>query len=122
MKQILITIMLIIMISLVGCANTNSGNNENNINYFDNESGNIVKNEVTPTPIHKERLSYEEYVNKNENIVLLSTYSSPLNNSSDERKNNIEIVCDRLNNFILKPKETFSYNDTCRSIWSIRWF
>ena len=43
--------------------------------------------------------------------TLLAKFSTPLQGSSDERINNIEIVCERLNNYILKPNETFSYNN-----------
>ena len=103
--------MLISIISLVGCSNNNVTNNSDYTNDINTENGNILEN---PTPIHEERLSYEEYVNKFENEFqsnLLSSYSTPLQNSSDERINNIEIVCDKLNNYILKPKETFSYNN-----------
>jgi len=54
-----------------------------------------------------------ENIKKNEDSdeEMLATFSTPLQASSDERVNNIEIVCDRLNNYILKPNETFSYND-----------
>lgn len=44
---------------------------------------------------------------------LLAEYSTSLGSSSKERVNNLKIVCDRLNNFILNPGETFSYNDVC---------
>ena len=47
----------------------------------------------------------------NDESNLLATYSTSLKSSSDERVNNIEIVCGRLNDYILKPQETFSYND-----------
>ena len=130
MKQQYIIIMLIIMFSLIGCTNNTLNNDKDVTNYSNNESGNLAIRNTTPTPIHEERLSYEEYVNKYEdsykikntndsdlsfkdvNDNLLSTYSTSLKNSSDERNNNIEIVCERLNNFILKPNETFSYNET----------
>lgn len=128
MKQTNLLIMLIITVSLIGCSNNNSKNDAQNLS---NESNNYSQKQSIPTPIHEERLSYEEYVEKyqapsnssqtndtelsTEDIHddnLLATYSTPLKNSSDERVNNIEIVCERLNNFILNPKETFSYNNT----------
>lgn len=40
----------------------------------------------------------------------LASYSTPLLASSNERINNLEIVCGRLNNFILNPNDSFSYN------------
>lgn len=58
----------------------------------------------------------EELIIPNEDAIIvpanqLSTYSTPLLSSTNERINNIEIVCDRLNNFILNPNESFSYNN-----------
>lgn len=46
------------------------------------------------------------------NASKLASYSTPLKGSTKDRINNIEIVCKRLNGFILKPGKTFSYNDT----------
>lgn len=127
MKQKSIIIMLISIVSLVGCSNNRSIDNSYYRNEIKTESG----NRLSRAPIQEERLSYEEYVKKYENSIsseknflnndssfgnefqsnLLASYSTPLQNSSDERINNIEIVCDRLNDYILKPKETFSYNN-----------
>lgn len=68
------------------------------------------------------KISYHDYVEKVEEEVveeekeesdrLLATYSTSLQGSSEERVNNIEIVCSRLNDYILEPNATFSYNST----------
>lgn len=46
------------------------------------------------------------------NTSKLASYSTSLKGSTKDRINNIEIVCKRLDGFILKPGETFSYNNT----------
>lgn len=83
----------------------------------------VKKYEENPTDINTNQISNEQdnnnvtqkeenYTNNtNEEEQMLATYSTPLLSSSDERINNIEIVCERLNNYILQPNETFSYNN-----------
>ena len=74
------------------------------------------------------RISYQDNINNSNNSnnsnniedyslmlnnedTLLASYSTSLSGSSDNRINNLEIVCERLNGYILNPKETFSYNE-----------
>lgn len=85
----------------------------NVINY---ESG----NEVNEEPINQEATNEsanQESINQENNTKpktpsnQLATYSTSLQSSSNSRVNNIKIVCERLNNFILKPGQTFSYNN-----------
>lgn len=121
-KQLLFNILLTSFL-LASCkniidenSNTNDNNSENLENFENNE---ISLNNNLPNNIETKRTSYEEYQsrlnNNTDNIqnssTLLATYSTSLGSSSDERVNNIEIVCDRLNNYILEPGETFSYNE-----------
>lgn len=70
--------------------------NYNNENTDDNKDIDI--NEIIPETTN--------------NASKLASYSTPLKGSTKSRINNIEIVCKRLNGFILKPGETFSYNNT----------
>ena len=126
--------------SLLASCQNNIEKNENN-NFNSNVSGNKDDNTSRSQALPRtERMSYQEYTEKYQAILneqqnqisqeennektnntmlentpssdnMLATYSTPLQSSTDERINNLEIVCDRLNNFILKPKETFSYNN-----------
>ena len=73
-----------------------SKNFDNALNSTDDESTDI--NDIIP--------------DLKNNTLKLASYSTSLKGSSQNRINNIEIVCKRLNGFILKPGETFSYNDT----------
>ena len=53
-----------------------------------------------------QRLSYES-----DSSDRLSTYSTQILTSDENRYNNIKIVSDRLNGFVLEPGEKFSFND-----------
>ena len=132
MKYIFLIIFLLASLFLTSCEQQNDENLDENSNISINNEQ--YKN--MPSDENTERISYKDYVekydeptnesqnnNKEPNNVLdddntaitpsnqLATYSTPLLSSSNERINNIEIVCDRLNNFILEPNQTFSYND-----------
>lgn len=135
MKKLILKLFIFTSLLLVAC-NNNTNNNQNETeNTSPNEE---ISQNFSSSFKSGERLSYEEYVTKygddynnqlemdlyidenNENYGgtselndnnLLATFSTPLKSSSDERVNNIEIVCDRLNDFILKPNEIFSYNN-----------
>ena len=77
-------------------------------NYKDNKSN--YNNESTDD---NKTIDINEIIPETtNNASKLASYSTPLKGSTKDRINNIEIVCKRLNGFILKPGETFSYNDT----------
>lgn len=44
---------------------------------------------------------------------LLNSYSTKILTSDENRYNNISIVAERLNEYVLHPDETFSFNDIC---------
>lgn len=130
MKIFFLMIILLASLFLTSCEKNNTENDTNKIiPNNQTESGNS-------SDLKTAKISYNDYVkqygNVDNNINLdeetkedlptkelvtdipanqLSTYSTPLLASSKERINNIEIVCDRLNDFILEPNATFSYND-----------
>ncbi|MBQ9314347.1 MAG: VanW family protein [Clostridia bacterium] len=79
---------------------TDENNEQPSINTIEENNENITNVEEK-----------NENTNEKESNHILATYSTSLGSSSDERINNLEIVCDRLNDYILKPAETFSYND-----------
>lgn len=122
-KQLLFSILLTSFL-LASCKNItdeNSSINDNNTENLENFENNEISlnNNSQNKNVETQRTSYEEYQARlNNNIdnnqisnALLATYSTSLGSSSDERVNNLEIVCDRLNNYILEPGETFSYNE-----------
>lgn len=47
------------------------------------------------------------------NFTPLSSYSTPILSTSENRYHNIQIVADKLNGYLLGPGETFSYNQVC---------
>ena len=132
MKFIITFLLILSSLILAGCENNNVTQNEDQNFQNDNNSN-------TQSGENAKRLSYQEYVdlydinenndvdnvenssnNENDSTNInnasipsnqLATYSTPLLSKSEERVNNIKIVCDRLNNFILNPHESFSYND-----------
>lgn len=138
MKLIFLTLMLLASLLLTSCEKNNKENLDNNSNvsinnqetpntltkknterlsykdYVEKYDDNsvleepkeiITNNDVDETPIEEIKPMNEIPANQ------LATYSTPLLSSSKNRVNNIKIVCERLNNFILKPNETFSYNN-----------
>lgn len=137
MKYIIALLIILSCFILTGCENNDNNSNlytKQNIsrqNYTSEQSG-----EKTQRMSYQEYV--EKYENNNENESKnqsvnnsqedtdtssvdetpqyvpenqLASYSTPLLSSSDERINNLEIVCGRLNNFILNPHESFSYNE-----------
>lgn len=59
-----------------------------------------------------QRLSYESNSsNKDADTDRLSTYSTQILTSDNNRYNNIKIVADRLNGFVLQPGKEFSFNN-----------
>lgn len=129
MKYSYLLIILIVSFLLTSCDNDENSNDNSN---FDNEqSYNFEENLDSNAEKQTKRISYFDYINETEisgeenqtseqddleeikDPNLLAEYSTSLGSSSKERVNNIKIVCERLNNFILSPGETFSYNDVC---------
>lgn len=104
----------------------NSNQNTERLSYEDyvqqykdvdkNVSDNYGKNTTKDIPVdNEETTDINEIVPetpKNNSSSKLASYSTSLKGSTKDRINNIEIVCKRLNGFILKPGETFSYNNT----------
>lgn len=60
--------------------------------------------------------SQNEYAENNDPSKI-STYSTKILTTDENRYNNIKIVADKLNGFILNPGQSFSFNDELRSIW-----
>lgn len=139
MKTKYLIIMLLASFLLTSCENNDNQNMDDNQNISMNEQEpNIVRSQPTERlsyndyvekygePLiqdieENEDVNEEDDIDENQTIYYdttenipanqLATYSTPLLSSTNERINNIEIVCERLNNFILNPNESFSYND-----------
>ena len=66
-------------------------------------AGTILAYDLVNEPVNRHDLATGK---KEWNVI--SSYSTPLLSKSDERINNLKIVCDRVNNYILHPNQTFS--------------
>lgn len=87
-----------------------------------NNSGDDKTAEKDPINIYQNDVVYEnndENAGENENVPSqsgsneLSSFSTKILTNDKNRYNNISIVADRLNNYVLKPGETFSFNKVC---------
>ena len=127
MKFLKMFFLFIIIMLITGC------DSENARNMFPNtEQNTTVKNDSQNQSV--ERLTYTEDTlrllsgdlsvspkeNENENTStpahavdpsLLSSYSTKILTNDENRYNNIKIVADKLNGFILAPGTGFSFND-----------
>lgn len=86
----------------------NSGNSDSSISAKDpiDIYSNPVIEEI---PDDNSNIDFENGSNNDS----LATFSTKILTNDDNRYNNISIVADRLNNYVLKPGETFSFNDVC---------
>lgn len=78
--------------------NTNSSNNDANGDNLEGSSNNNAKSDVSLLQ------NYEGFLN---------SYTTKILTSDENRYNNIKIVSDRLNGYVLKPGATFSFNEVC---------
>ena len=62
------------------------------------------------TQLNVDRLSYNDTISVTEPSKL-ATYSTPILTDDENRYNNIKIVSDRLDGFILEPGKEFSFNE-----------
>lgn len=132
MKFLKIFLLFAIIMLITGCDSKITENPETARNIFPNtESNEIIK--IAPQNQSAERLNYTEdtlrllsgdlsvATKENENEItltpapadpsLLSSYSTKILTNDENRYNNISIVADKLNGFILAPGTGFSFND-----------
>lgn len=134
--------LLLLLITLTGCKNNNVDSDKqaydineksdeirNKVKYSlnnaertgFNNSSDSKKAEKDPINIYQNDVVYEnddEEINETEiipqsNSNELSSFSTKILTNDNNRYNNISIVADRLNNYVLKPGETFSFNKVC---------
>lgn len=91
-----ITLLLIFTIAIITGSNLMTNPNDENSQKKTYES--------------TQRLSYEQNKNSGESDRL-ATYSTQILTSDKNRYNNIKIVADRLNGFVLQPGKEFSFNN-----------
>ncbi|MBQ8299042.1 MAG: VanW family protein [Clostridia bacterium] len=136
MKFLCIYIFAILTFLLVGCENKENDNivglrnNAQDYSSYDVDRLNLDKERLRPEDtdnIASDNLNSNESTSvdskveivedtqfdENANISLLSTYSTEILTDDDNRYNNIKIVADRLNNYVLEPGEEFSFNNVC---------
>lgn len=128
-KIIIITLLSLI---LTGCKNKPIQNNTNEYSRLNNNSNysleeNNQNNNIINSGENNTENSGENYVDgikkdiygSKENLSILvkdnsiKSFTTPILTSDPNRYHNITIVRDRLNGYVLKNNETFSFNDVC---------
>lgn len=100
--------------------NTNYSLNDNNQNHININSGesNFINNTENSGENYVDKIKEDIYGSK-ENLSILvkdnsiKSFTTPILTSDPNRYHNITIVRDRLNGYVLKNNETFSFNDVC---------
>ena len=127
-----IIIIALLSLILTGCTNNTARNNTNDYARLSNDvnypyssnppatynlgtgpttTGNETSGENYVDEIKKEIYGSKEDLNiKPENC---QSYTTPILTTDPNRYHNITIVCDRLDGYVLKNNETFSFNDVC---------
>ena len=107
-KYLIIPLFVIILFLLSGCDMNNSGSNNNTgeaqkaIDY----ARTSVEKDVLKVDIDDNNDSSKKAVEKE-----LSTFSTPLKSGVQNRIVNIKLTCSKINERVLKPGETFSFNE-----------
>lgn len=83
--------------------------------YFRNNISNTQENNTSATKLSSKLEDNSNNQNITENTSFapkkISEYSTEIKDDSDGRLTNINITCSLLNNYILHPGDTFSFND-----------
>lgn len=107
MKFILIIgICLSLSFLLEGCSNNNSNFTEQQNNSQVSEENNVLN-----LNNKGESSKYNENNNPKEEEVEIASFTTPLTSGNPNRITNIKITCGKINNYILKNGETFSFNE-----------
>lgn len=102
-KLIFISLLLLLIIS--GCKNKekNMDVNDNSVNYSKLSMNNVQSD----TTIYNNQIN--ENIESKEEIEI-NSYTSKVLDKSEARINNLKVACSILNNHIVAPGETFSFN------------
>lgn len=119
MKFIKIFLSFTVIMLISGCDSKISENNETARNTIPNSETNEIIENAPQNHQSAERLTYTEDTLRllsgdlNTQIAssLLSSYSTQILTTDENRYNNIKIVADKLNGFVLEPNSGFSFND-----------
>lgn len=108
MKKFLFStfILLAILFLLSGCGNKNNSQQIGEINNADFSRTSITKNFADNTDDEKSNDSNKQAIETE-----LSSFSTPLKSGVKNRITNIKITCSKINERVLKPGETFSFNE-----------
>ncbi len=126
---------------LFGCNKDDSEIDANRLSYNLNDVGDSIRSEVADSYASKKEETKRKIIpnqvipkNANEKTITpdidttdieitddisasvspaLNTYSTQILTTDSNRYNNIKIVADKLNGFILNPGQTFSFNEVC---------
>ena len=91
---------------LCGCENKNNGQNGDNRSTTDFSRTSITKDIEQNT----DNNNNDENNKKQPKETELSTFSTPLKSGVANRITNIKITCGKINERVLKPGESFSFN------------
>lgn len=105
-------LMFAIIMLISGCDSEPNENTKNARNTIPNSDSNIAVQNA-PQNQSAERLTYTEDTLRllSGDPSLLSSYSTQILTTDENRYNNIKIVADKLNGFVLEPSSGFSFND-----------
>lgn len=143
MKSICIFSLIIFTLLLTGCeekSNSNITDSQNNmqdsslygVNRLNSDENGTASRSINSTSgensgikeftnvdskldiTEDEHVQFDDQNNMlEENPTFLSTYSTKILTDDENRYNNIKIVSDRLNNYVLEPGKEFSFNEVC---------
>lgn len=91
MKKIVFFLFIVLSVILTGCSLDNSGNNSTSNDYSYNSKKLVVKKPIEET---------------------LYSFSTPIQDKSPGRQNNIRLTCSSLNGTTVNAGDTFSFCDT----------
>ena len=97
-------------------ANTPDETEENQIYIFSGDRTNSNSKNTNASEEKKDYIANNIDLNsepQKQNNNLLATYTTKILTSAPNRYHNITIVRDRLNGYVLKDGDTFSYNEVC---------
>lgn len=116
MKKIYITSIFLVLL-LTGCSSNDTnnyvgGNLKSDENAIINSTlDNNTAPETAPTP-EASKISIPPEAPKEPKIEMIGDFSTKIYDKNSERQNNVEITCSKINQYVVKAGDTFSFCDT----------
>lgn len=122
-KMLVIMVFLLLLINITGCNFNNSSKERLEKAKKENqqlEKQDKIKREDDLKKIKEKKFKQQkeeeknkkvqENKNSNVKVKVVSSFETPLINRSNERINNINIALKKVNNYVIKPNNIFSFN------------